>query len=415
MVPNTNSAYNGHGDDYFYHKTWPEEVHICVESEHGELTYMLSASNTKKPLSVTKTFSGSQNAARPGTYTFGIWSEATGADPQPEDKLETISITYDAADFGQYTVKKETPLDSDDQPIDKTTVVEYIPSGSSYQAVTTVTMVYSDGRTESSQNTASVGSVPSNAKYGLFPTHEKTADFSGSLTHGTYYIYELNDEGYPITESGTVGGTKYSVSLSGDSAVEGYKVVYDGVKNDVTVTNQSYTVEVEKQFLTVSGAVAERGFPGTYRFAIWNESDIGTDGLPTTEATISNTIEITWGLYDLAPSQKAVFSGLHANTQYRVYELDSDNQPVANSDFIVLNGVSYCVRYDGTDTTVSNRVTTADTQPIVTVGNQGTVALPHTGGLGTQWYTAGGLLLMLGSLLWYAVLHRRKAKEQAGK
>ena len=363
VVPNDQTTYDGQGLNYFARGAWPAGVHVCTKSENGEITFMDNVGNSRPRLSLTKEFAGNIGAYHPGTYSVGIWEESVTR-PTPENMIASVSVHYTEYDFGYYT-----------------------PEGGSEEI------------------------------YGLLPGHEKTVEFPITLGFGNYWVYELNDEGYPIvpvagTATGTVNALSYTVSLSGESAEDTPgKIVYSGTRHDVTVTNTTYAMEVTKRFANISGDYLDQGLVGTYRFGIWPEDEVDPEtGLPTTPVGLRNVLEASWTLSDVESEKTVMFSGLKAGTTYYVFELDEDHVPIANDAAVVSGGNKYMVRYEyGNTGTPDDR-----TEPHVYITNAATVILPSAGGWGTNFITYSGAALMALACFGYAayLLRRRRRKEE---
>ena len=349
VVPN--ERYNGYGMNYFYHETWPDEVHICTLSENGEITYMLNVANSKKQLSVTKDFAGSIGAAQPGTYTFGIWETSSAT---KNNMLTSASITYTADDFGWF----------DDD------------SG--------------------------------NQVYGVLPEKIKTVSFPNSLDYGEYYIYELNSAGNPIKTSGNVNGYMYTPQYSGESVGNvDNALIFDETHTHIEVTNRGYSIDVEKNFLGLDGDMLDTGLRGIYRFAIWEADALDENGVPRSNERPIDIQEITWERGDTQASKKATFSGLSKDKVYHIFELDTNGNPVPDKTQVVLNDGSYVVYYS------EGGLKPADNEDVVqTVSNAAFVSLPQTGGIGTNVVTFGGITLMGLACLGYIVciLRQRRRK-----
>lgn len=385
VVPNAD--YYG-GVNYFYHDQWPEEVHICSLTEYGELTYMHNAPNVKDTLKITKDFSGSKEAFRPGTYTFGIFENQLTAVTR-EGLLGTASITYTESDFGWTVVQNGI-----------TYLLTQQPNGQW------------KGTSEDGTKVITSRELPQGAAYGLLPGHVRTAEFPKTLNYSpenqSYYIYEMNASGLPVLGTGMISGYQYTPEFSGSSISGGNQVVFDSQHSQIDARNVGYSVTLEKMFNNINGSPMESGLIGSYKFGIWPQGEIGSDGLPTTPATEANTKTITWAKGDTQASKSVTFMGLNGSKVYYIFELDKDDKPIQHGGIVNTGGGSFTVGYsetsvrpaDGTSTTV-----TAVNTPFY-------VALPHTGGMGTNLFTYGGFALMSLACLGYMLcwMQRRKGK-----
>lgn len=370
VVPNSHGSYNGSGFNYFYHSTWPEGVHVCTLTENGELTYMLGVANEKSKLTITKDFGGSMTAFQPGEYKFGIWEEKDIGDPTPDNMVfpnEPISLTYREDDFLYDTE----------------------------------------------------GNV-----LGLKPGLDVSVSFPKSLDYGTYYMYELNDAGFPIvpengTAVGTIHGTLYYPSFSGTSVTgDAYgKIIFQKEKHDITVTNNSYSAKVTKRFEGVDGNVMEHGLAGSYTFGISEKKTSGT----YTKDDVIKTVTITWEKgVDLTPTKSAYFTDLKPNQEYVIFELDGSGEPVTHQSSFThkepdgTGSRVFTVEYDSgviSDVNATG-ILSGTNDGNVTITNISTIYLPMTGGMGTELFTHCGLMLVIIACVGYGIcLLRRRGKE----
>lgn len=434
VIPSDKPQNNGQGDNYFYHEQWPSGVHVCTLTENGMPTYVLGIPNYKQQLKVTKNFQGTNHVYKPATYEFGIWNVANGINPTKDTMLYKTSVTFTEDDFGYYDCEDIYEYEHNDS------LTQYRRVGSviEYRNVTNNHGVYTYGAWQQSDLTdmpsgvthwkyykhyltdngkqksrlikEKVGSdviitdeftnlpdgikIPDNLTYGILPGHMKSALFPVELNYGEYYVYELNDSGYAITSGkGTIGGQTFTVSITGDACTSGYgKIEFNATKKDVMVTNQTYSINVTKKFKDAGGKDLDSGLLGTYKFAIWPEEEV-VDGLPITSPTPSKIKTITWTLSDTETEKACEFTDLQGSKNYYVFELDANNNPIADSSVGIVNGNIYVVNYDSKNTNHSI-TTTIGTTPNVVVSNSSTITLPETGGLGSEKLTKIGLLLV---------------------
>lgn len=374
VVPNTQPQVSG--GDYFYHKDWPDEVHVVSRGINDTLTYFLSVFDYKGSAKVQKEFGGNvvidpKEAA--GTYQFGIW-EASKVAPsgtlQPglltkENMLTDVggksvigSITYEESDFGTYE---------------------------------------KDGK----------------EVFGLLPGKEKTYTFQDLTFDKDYYIFELNSNGNPVTEGDLAtmpNGIKFEVNYQKDGATtnkvtatrdeEGKPIV------PILITrNNQYEAKVTKQFADASKDknILEQGLVGTYTFGIQKMTNDNKEA--PVWGRILDTVTVTWEQNTVAPSQTGVFKGLEAGATYRIVELDANNEsgnPVEEGKSFEesTTGRIYIVSYE------DGMFTIGDEQMETIVTNRATVALPKTGGwnvIRLGWLL---LLISISFLLGYRMRHK---------
>ena len=409
VIPKETDKLILHGDlatgSYFYHEKWPSEVHVVSQTREDQPTYLLYMPNRHAPLSVTKQFTGSVNGMLADkTYRFGLWSETDvlADNVTAANCIQQVGITYEPEDFGWYTL-----LHSD-------------ASGRTYSAYQQRgdlwyhgTLEVSNGGTLLAESWQPDSAVDPHYIYayetcGILPGHERKVEF-GAIDYGTYYVYEINDAGYPITEGdGTIQGLHYYVGMSGAADSTG-KVVYSPTNHTVNVTNAYYDAAVTKTFYAEIPD-SEDPITGKYTFGIWYASDIETaTGLPRTGAAMAaEPVELEWSHSETTTSAKTgYFRDLRPGTAYCIFELDSDGQPIAVNGMGSIDGKQFDVSY-GTGNSVTTVLRGASGQaPEVTVRNVvHYFGLPSTGGAGTWQFIFAGALLM--SMAGVCLLRRRR-------
>lgn len=404
VIPKETSDLVSHGDlesgSYFYHESWPDSVHIVTQTREDQPTYLLYVPNPRQPLEITKTFTGSATGMRPGTYSFGIWTETNGVNPTKENMLAKVSLTYTAEDFGYYSRGTK--------------------DGEKYVAVYTwhdgIWSVTCTGENGSFWGEGIGPELPTDQGivYGVIPGREKTAVFN-NLPYGTYYVFELNGAGYPADAgSCTIDGFRYTVTASG-SAMAGSdfgRVVYASGHNEMMVNNAYYDLTVTKSFRDPENG-SENAIPGTYRFGIWLESDIGTDGMPIHGRNMAaDIVELTWEANESGIKTKiGHFTNLKPATSYRIFELDPAGNPVAADAMVSLDGKQFNVLYPNSNIAVTHSGTQGDHPATVKVENAvHYFSLPNTGGIGTRIYTLGGALTLGAGLVFGSLVKRKRER-----
>lgn len=404
VIPKPTNLLLNHGDlqtgSYFYHSQWPDSVHVVTQTREDQPTYLMYMSNPRQPLEITKTFTGSATGMRPGTYTFGVWSEENGLNPTKGNILAQASLTYDASDFGYYRLGE----------------LDGVPYVSVFEKREDGWHVINTSEDGTSWEVSGGDTLPTDVFYGVLPGREKKAVFS-NLPYGTYYVYELNGAGYPADAGQcTIGGLRYEVTMSG-AALMGTtygKVEYASGKNELTVNNAYFDLTVSKRFFDPDNN-SDNAITGTYRFGIWAASDVDEDGLPFPGRNMAaDPVELTWSADETEVKEKiGHFTNLKPATSYYIYELDSDGQPIFNGALTTVGGKQFDVSYENGNVVSTHSATHGDHPANVAVTN--TVryfSLPMTGGMGERMYTMGGALLMGVSLLLGSAVRRKRERRK---
>lgn len=178
-----------------------------------------------------------------------------------------------------------------------------------------------------------------------------------------------------------------------------YIVAYDKDYFLVKIYNAQQGITVKKEFRNNAAETDKNPVSGTYKFGLYNNAD-GT----------GDALEIISIHYD--PKDKDVksakFKNQTLNTDYYVFELDQNDQPIKASDGeATINSMQYKVVYDNKGN-ATNKAQVGDT---VTVTNKSrTKILPSTGSIGTLIYRLLGATLVVASLICLSNINEKKRK-----
>lgn len=185
-----------------------------------------------------------------------------------------------------------------------------------------------------------------------------------------------------------------------------YIVAYDKDYFLVKIYNAQQGITVKKQFTNNAAETDKNPVSGTYKFGLYNNAD-GT-GTPL------DTIEIKY-----RPGETGVksekFKNQTLNTDYYVFELDQNNQPIKASDGeATINSMQYKVVYKNeTDSTKTNNAKVGET--VIVTNKSRTKILPSTGSIGTLIYRLLGATLVVASLIYLSNINKNNRKEKRRK
>jgi hypothetical protein len=185
-----------------------------------------------------------------------------------------------------------------------------------------------------------------------------------------------------------------------------YIVAYDKDYFLVKIYNAQQGITVKKQFTNNAAETDKNPVSGTYKFGLYNNAD-GT-GTPL------DTIEIKY-----RPGETGVksekFKNQTLNTDYYVFELDQNNQPIKASDGeATINSMQYKVVYKNeTDSTKTNNAKVGET--VIVTNKSRTKILPSTGSMGTLIYRLLGATLVVASVICLSNINKNKRKEKRRK
>lgn len=414
---------------YFYHENWPAGVAVINDKKNEVPRYDFDFRNEKAPLRVTKNIVGSSDGFQANVpFKFGIW--ANNVEPTKDNALYTVTITYREEDFAEMYISTSTVEG-------KTLTHYYYENGGEW-----ICRTYDGNQLVSGGSLGSQDMIPENAvkTYGIKPGHQRTVNFP-ELEYGTYRIYEMNDAGYPINyQSGTINGVEYKVTTGGDADANGV-IHYGAEKNKVTVTNATYKIGVTKQFY-YNKTDSHAPIVGDYRFGLWEAKDVTTEtytggnntpphtSVSAKQEDMIESVTISWERDEVnnpdMQTKTEWFTDLEPGTQYYIFELDENGDPVPYDYRIgenesktplrhiaALENNNFGVIYPRGNTSATPAPGMGGDSEMVVVENEPQYAnLPRTGGIGTQVYTQAGTILILLGLGYYGWLmwHRRERR-----
>ena len=185
-----------------------------------------------------------------------------------------------------------------------------------------------------------------------------------------------------------------------------YKIVDSPQKFNLVVYNTQKGITVKKQFTNNAAETEHNPVSGTYRFGLYNNEN--GEGTP---------LEIISIHYDPGDTEikSAKFKNQKLNTDYYVFELNKNDQPIKASDGeATINSMQYKVVYNNeTDSTKTNNAKVGET--VIVTNKSRTKILPSTGSIGTLIYRLLGAMLVVASLICLSNINKNNRKEKRRK
>ena len=158
---------------------------------------------------------------------------------------------------------------------------------------------------------------------------------------------------------------------------------------DIQVQNHKGEITVVKKFINDAAGKSTNPVSGTYRFRLYDNQN--GEGTYLQEKSITYVAGET-------QEESAKFINLKLDKPYYVFELDDNDNPIADSsEEVTINKLQYTVEYKNEKGESTNDATNGQT---VTVTNRSrTKILPSTGSYGSLLYRISGAMLVLASLI----------------
>lgn len=144
-----------------------------------------------------------------------------------------------------------------------------------------------------------------------------------------------------------------------------------------TAKNHKGEITVKKQFAKADGTALDGVLNGTYNFGLYTD--------PEGKTRVQET-SLTYAFG--TPTNEAKFKNVDLDTDYYVFELDDNGDPIQPGESATVSGIPFVVIYDQGQ---KIRVTaTASTGSIAVTNRMNYRELPQTGGVGTGLYRISG-------------------------
>lgn len=234
---------------------------------------------------------------------------------------------------------------------------------------------------------------------------KETKTVDGYILDNTpYYIMRAKKEDSGDDYSDDV--KKYIEIAYQNSKDKHYIVAYDKDYFLVEIYNAQQGITVKKTFTNNAAETKHNPVSGIYKFGLYDNAEGSGNAL--------EIIEIKYDSDD-TETKSAKFKNQKLNTDYYVFELDKNNQPIKASDGeATINSMQYKVVYKNeTDSTKTNNAKVGDT--VIVTNKSRTKILPSTGSMGTLIYRLLGATLVVASLIYLSNINKNKRKEKRRK
>ena len=300
-----------------------------------------------------------------GGYTYTVTTDNTDAVITKADLEGTASIDNNKTEKGTLTVTK---------------AVLYNDAPDSERAGETITVgLYADAEGQTPVKRL-VGEAEVNWTETITLGDNGTGEATFSeLDYGTYYVFELDDEGAPVTgTSGTVNGIAYQVAETGN----GPALDHDSPTASIDITNS----KTETGSLQVIKKLTKNTSPETVTEAV--SFTVGLYKVETVEDAEQETFveskQITVPA-NASESPAVTFDELEIGATYRVYEMDGENKVADGGAYH-----EYTVRYEGNTNTVEVTRAAKDDGSVTVTNDRTTTELEAVkawtiGGEAAQW------------------------------
>lgn len=187
-----------------------------------------------------------------------------------------------------------------------------------------------------------------------------------------------------------------------------YKVAYSSTDFNLTIYNSQKGIVVKKAFINNAAGTSHKPVSGTYRFGLYENSQ--GSGSPLQVKTITYSTGET-------EEKTTKFINLNLNTNYYVFELDDEGNPITDtSQEVKVNKLPYVVDYKVKDVSTSKAIVGDE---VIVTNSLRTKKLPSAGSRLTLIYRQLGLVMVGVSSIVLLIVYKNRDKkikeEEIGK
>ena len=179
-----------------------------------------------------------------------------------------------------------------------------------------------------------------------------------------------------------------------------YKVAYSSTDFNLTIYNSQKGIVVKKAFINNAAGTSHKPVSGTYRFGLYENSQ--GSGSPLQVKTITYSTGETEEKY-------TKFINLNLNTNYYVFELDDEGNPITDtSQEVKVNKLPYVVDYKVNGNSTSKAIVGDE---VIVTNSLRTKKLPSAGSRLTLIYRQLGLVMVGTSFIVLLIIYKNRGKE----
>lgn len=179
-----------------------------------------------------------------------------------------------------------------------------------------------------------------------------------------------------------------------------YKVAYSSTDFNLTIYNSQKGIVVKKAFINNAAGTSHKPVSGTYRFGLYENSQ--GSGSPLQVKTI---------IYSTGETEEKTtkFINLNLNTNYYVFELDDEGNPITDtSQEVKVNKLPYVVDYKVNGNSTSKAIVGDE---VIVTNSLRTKKLPSAGSRLTLIYRQLGLVMVGTSFIVLLIIYKNRGKE----
>lgn len=182
-------------------------------------------------------------------------------------------------------------------------------------------------------------------------------------------------------------------------------VIYKQQNFDIQVQNHKGEITVVKKFINDAAGKPTKPVSGTYTFGLYQDKNDLTNPL--------QKVSITYNAGE-TQEESAKFINLKLDKTYYVFELDDNDNPIADSsEEVTINKLQYTVEYKNEKGESPNAATNGQT--VIVTNRSRTKILPSTGGYGSLLYRISGAVLVLVSLIVLTNINKKNHLNEKSK
>ena len=238
----------------------------------------------------------------------------------------------------------------------------------------------------------------------IYEVKEKNAPDGYAEDDSSYYIIcvdKKNSDDY-------ADYVKQCIAYFDKQSNKKYKVAYSSTDFNLTIYNSQKGIVVKKAFINNAAGTSHKPVSGTYRFGLYNNSQ--GSGSPLQVKTITYSTGET-------EEKTTKFINLNLNTNYYVFELDDEGNPITDtSQEVTVNKLPYVVDYKVNGNSTSKAIVGDE---VIVTNSLRTKKLPSAGSRLTLIYRQLGLVMVGTSFIVLLIVYRNRdekiKEEEIGK